>query len=182
MGHFEAALGYTLKIEGGFSDDPKDSGGKTNWGVTEKLARAAGYRGPMEEMSRDVAVAIYRDVFWDALKLPAIANLTPPLAYEMFDSAVNIGPDVVAKWLQRALNALNDGETRYEDVKVDGDIGPATLGALRAFLALKKAAGEKVLIAVMNGLQVDHYMGLAEKRPKDERFFYGWVLQRVVNR
>lgn len=32
-----------LGLEGGYSTNPKDKGGETNWGITEATARAHGY-------------------------------------------------------------------------------------------------------------------------------------------
>jgi len=184
--HFERALSHTIKVEGGFSDDPADSGGATRFGVTEAVARRYGYDGPMKEMPLEVAKAIYRAGYWDPLKLAAIASLSPPVAYEMFDAAVNTsppgGPFQPARWFQRALNALNDGARRYPDVEVDGQIGPQSLGAFREYSVWRGKPGERVMVALLNALQGVYYMELSERRPKDERFVYGWLLQRVVER
>ena len=46
--------------EGGYSDHPADTGGATRWGVTERVARAHGYRGDMRSYPRADAVAVYR--------------------------------------------------------------------------------------------------------------------------
>lgn len=180
MGHFEKALARTVLVEGGYADDPKDSGGKTRFGITEKVARENGYGGPMAEMPKSVAVAIYRLRYWDPLKAAAVAEFYPEVAYEMFDSAVNLGVDTAAKWLQRLLNALNAEGKLYPDVAVDGKIGPQTLSALRVYAQERAGVGGQVLLAGMNGLQVAAYVDIVEARPKDERFIYGWIAQRVV--
>ena len=46
--------------EGGYVNHPADPGGATRWGVTERLARAHGYRGPMRDYPRGEAVSVYR--------------------------------------------------------------------------------------------------------------------------
>lgn len=185
MDQFETALSRTLVVEGGFVDDPKDSGGATRWGVTERVARQYGYQGPMSEYPKESAKAVYRQGYWDPLKLAAIASLAPKVAYEMFDTAVNTsppgGPFLVAKWFQRALNSMNDTSGRYMDITVDGEIGPGSLAAFRAFMDWRKEMGERVLTALLNGLQATYYLELSERRPKDERFMFGWISQRVVN-
>ncbi|MEN9903419.1 MAG: Bordetella virus, partial [Pseudomonadota bacterium] len=66
---FDAAIADLLGIEGGFSDDPADSGGATRYGITEAVARRHGYTGPMREMPSDLARAIYRADYWDAQQL-----------------------------------------------------------------------------------------------------------------
>jgi typhoid toxin secretion A len=184
MAHFDVAIGKTMLVEGGgrFTDDPKDSGGATRWGITERVAREFGYQGPMAELPKEVAVAIYKARYWDKLKLSAVAFFSPRLAYEMFDSAVNIGPVVVGKWLQRTLNALNDGGAKYPDVEVDGEVGQTTLTAMRLYMEQRGADGEAVLHAALNGLQAAFYIELCESKPKNERFVFGWLLQRVVEK
>lgn len=47
-----------LSIEGGYSNNPDDRGGETNWGITKATARANGYQGEMKALSREEAYAI----------------------------------------------------------------------------------------------------------------------------
>src|SRR5689334_18971880 len=47
---FDSVFTTTLALEGEYSDDPNDSGGATRYGVTERVARANGYTGPMREL------------------------------------------------------------------------------------------------------------------------------------
>lgn len=177
---FDLALTRVLGVEGGFVSDPADSGGATNWGVTENQARAAGYRGDMRSMPVEWARKIYRRFYWDALSLDAVALLSFPIAEELFDIAVNCGPGVAGHWLQRCLNVLNREQKDYADLVVDGAIGSRSVEALGAYLAHRKPHGEKVLLRALNALQGAHYIALAEKRVKDEAFVNGWLLNRVV--
>lgn len=179
MQAFDEAIAALAPIEGGYTNDPADSGGPTNFGITEATARAFGYEGEMHDMPREVAVWIYRKRYWDALSLDPIALLAPDVAKELFDSAVNCGPDVAGKWLQRSLNALNQNGTTYADTTVDGRVGPMTVAAFRAFYVARDGEGIKVLLRALNALQGAFYIGLAESQPKDERFVYGWLLNRV---
>ena len=97
----------------------------------------------------------------------------------MFDSAVNMGPGTATGFLQRALNALNRNQKDYPDLKVDRTIGAKTLAALRAFMALRGKAGEKVLLKAIEALQGERYLALAESRPANEAFLYGWLANRI---
>ena len=63
---------------------------------------------------------------------------------------------------------------------VDGDIGPATLRALDAFLRLRGKEGEIVLFRALNALQGTRYIELSQARQKDEAFVYGWLRTRVA--
>lgn len=177
---FEDALKHTLGIEGGYSDDARDSGGKTRWGITEAKARAWGYTGEMSTLPKELAIRIYRTDYWDALQLERVATICPELAREMFDTAVNCGLGRPVMFLQRLLNVLNRGATDYHDLTVDGVIGGNTLASLRAFLTRRGNMGAKVLVTVMNAQQAMFYMELAEKRPKDEAFTFGWFVNRVL--
>lgn len=166
--------------EGGFVDHPDDSGGATCWGITQALARQHGYAGPMKDLSKEEARRIYKVAFWDPLKLDTVVAMSEPLAEELFDSSVNVGKGATGGWLQRSLNAFNLKGTIYPDLKVDGQVGPATINALKSFLIYRKKDGELVLMRALNSLQGAFYISLAEKREKDESFVYGWLLNRVV--
>ena len=165
--------------EGGYSNHPADKGGPTRWGVTEAVARAHGYRGDMRGYPRDEAVAVYRRIYWLRPGFDRIAEQAPKLAAELFDTGINMGPPVAAGFLQRALNALNRGASDYADIPVDRRIGEATLAALRGFLARRGTAGELVLLKAVEALQGERYLRLAEQRPANEAFLYGWLANRL---
>lgn len=176
---FEAALRRLIAMEGEYSDDPADSGGKTRFGITEAQARAYGYTGEMRNLPPDVARRIYRAQYWDLLHLDEIAAFAPGIAVEMFDTAVNQGQATAARYLQRALNLFNRNQTNYVDMRVDGLVGLVTLAALRAYMASRGREAEVVMLRALNAQQGAAYIDLAERREKDERFVYGWFVNRV---
>lgn len=126
---FPAALKHVLVYEGGYSNHPKDPGGVTLEGVIQRVYD--GYRKrkglPQQALKptmRNTAAwkkerdEIYREQYWDAIRgdeLPAGVD------FVVFDGAVNSGPSQSVKWLQRALG-----------VTADGNIGEATLGAVKS--------------------------------------------------
>lgn len=165
--------------EGGYCDHPADRGGPTNWGITQAVARANGYDGEMRALPRAEAERIYRQLYWDAPRFDRIASVAPRIAEELFDTGVNMGPPVAARFLQRALNALNRNGRDYSDVALDGAVGPATQHALSAFLAARGAKGEAVLLEAMQALRGERYITLAEGRPANEAFLYGWLSNRI---
>jgi lysozyme family protein len=177
---FDRALAHTVGIEGGYSNNPADSGGATRFGVTERLARAHGYMGEMRELPIEIATEIYRLNFWMLLHLGAVAVLSEAVALEVFDTAVNTKQGFAAVTLQRCLNTFNREQADYPDTEVDGLIGHDTLASLSAYLKKRGAEGEQVLVEALNALQGAFYIGLAEARPKDEAFTYGWFLNRVM--
>ncbi|WP_341209867.1 glycosyl hydrolase 108 family protein [uncultured Sphingomonas sp.] len=165
--------------EGGYVNNPADRGGATRFGITEAVARANGYTGDMRHFTRSAATAIYRQRYWTAPGFNRIAAHAPRLAAEMFDTAVNMGPAVATTFLQRALTALNRGGCDYPDLACDGRIGAQTLGALTRFLATRGPTAETVLIRAVEALQGERYLSLAEHRPANEAFLYGWLVNRV---
>jgi lysozyme family protein len=175
----DALIDGVIDREGGYVSHPADRGGPTRFGITEAVARANGYVGDLRHFSRAAAAAIYRRRYWTQPRIDQIATRAPRLAAEMFDTGVNMGPAVAVGFVQRALNALNRGATDYPDVLLDGRIGPATLGALDRFLATRGAVGETVLLKAVEALQGARYVALAERRPANEAFLYGWLANRV---
>lgn len=182
MSTFDKALKHTLGIEGGYSDDQRDSGGATRYGVTERVARAFGYSGQMSELPLDLAKRIYKEQYWDIIKLDEIAAIAPAVAVEMFDTGVNCGQARAVQFLQRALNLFNLNGKYYPDLEVDGLVGRNTLNALAEFVRHRGNMGVEVLVTALNCLQGAFYTELAERRPKDEAFTYGWFLNRVLKR
>ena len=165
--------------EGAYSDHPADRGGPTRWGITEAVARAHGYQGDMRFLPRAEAAAIYRRIYWHRPRLDRIASHAPALAAELFDTGVNMGPQVAINFLRRALNALNRGATDYPDVAVTGPVDDALVAALVSFLARRKPGGETVLVKAVEALQGERYLDLAERRPANEAFLYGWLAKRL---
>lgn len=176
---FLRAWHRTHGVEGDFSHDPLDSGGPTRFGITEATARANGYSGPMSELPFEKAVEIAKARWWDYMRLDEVHSLSPGTAYEVFDTGYNMGQSVAVAFLQRSLNVLNRRQSDYPDLKVDGKVGPITISTLKKYLDIRGSNGEIVLLRMLNSLQGARYISLAEAREKDEKFMFGWFLQRV---
>lgn len=153
--NFDQAFERLLGHEGDYSNDPKDPGGETMWGVTIAVARANGYAGPMRDLPQDVAKAIYRKNYWTPIRAD---ELPDSVRFDVFDAAVNSGVSQSAKWLQRAVGA-----------NPDGVIGAVTVGAARA-------AGP-MIAAHFNGYRLQFYTDL-DTWPK---FGKGWARRVASN-
>jgi hypothetical protein len=121
---FDACMPFIFKAEGGYSDNPADPGGPTNFGIT--LATLRAYDGDPNLTAEDVkkltpamAKEIYRTAYWNRMQCGA---LPPGLDLEVFDFGVNSGPAESVKTLQRLVG-----------VTQDGSVGPITLAAVRQF-------------------------------------------------
>lgn len=172
-------IDQVIAREGGYADHPADRGGPTCWGITQRVARADGYAGDMRALPRARAAAIYARLYWTAPGLDRVAPLAPMLAAALFDAGVNMGTGTAIGLAQRALNALNSGGGDRPDAPVDGKLGTATLAALAAFLKRRAPGGEAVLVRAVQGLRTARYVQIAEARPADAAFLYGWLANRT---
>lgn len=111
---FERLIGH----EGGYSNHPNDPGGETMWGITKRVAVENGYTGPMRELTREQAKAIYKRAYWDKAKADQYDGA---ISFQLFDAAVNHGITQAIKFLQRAVGTT-----------ADGIVGPKTLAAIAA--------------------------------------------------
>lgn len=110
MSGFRAAVDFVIAEEGGFSADPRDSGGATKFGISQRA-----YPGlNIARLTRADAEAIYRRDYWD--RLPAVSE---PLAFFLLDFSVNAGVGRAIRCLQTAVG-----------VKDDGAFGPVTARAV----------------------------------------------------
>ena len=106
-------IDYVLKFEGGFTDNPNDRGGPTNFGITAADYGAfLGQPGPataaqVRSMTRDQAIEIYRDRYIAHPGYAAIADGNLKLV--VVDSGVLFGTGRATRWLQQALGVAADG-------------------------------------------------------------------------
>ena len=169
-----------IKVEGGYTNNPNDRGGETNYGITVAEARANGYGGSMRSMPRSFAEGVYRAKYWTRPGFDKVFQRSEALAAELFDTGVNMGPKMASTFLQRSLNTLNRGGKDYGDIHPDGDIGPMTLYALDQLIRVRGLKNsELVLLRMVDGLQLARYVDIAEANPSQEAFEWGWVLNRI---
>lgn len=116
--NFDEAFDHLMESEGGYSNNPTDPGGETMWGITARVARQAGYVGPMKDLPKDMAKTIARNRYWMVVRAD---ELPEGVRFDIFDTCYNSGEKQAIKLLQRAVGVPDDGV-----------IGPQTLNALRA--------------------------------------------------
>ncbi|MPT12398.1 glycosyl hydrolase 108 family protein [Comamonas sp.] len=169
-----------IEREGGYSNDPTDSGKETKYGITIATARAYDYTGPMRDLPYATAQSIYLRRYWIEPNFHRVDEIYPALAEALLDFGVLAGQQTAAKQLQQALNVLNRNGTDYPDIAADGRIGTLTLAALRTFLKKRGREGGGVLFGMVCARQSVYLQELAERRTKDEKYQYGWQLNRAL--
>lgn len=90
--NYNDCLNRLLKDEGGYTNDPSDSGGPTNFGITitdyKKYINSKGTASDVKGMSVDQAKVIYKAKYWDALDCDSLPS---GVDYTVFDYGVNSG-------------------------------------------------------------------------------------------
>ena len=128
MDTFDAALALVVGEEGNYSNDPRDTGGETKFGISKRAYPQL----DIAALSLDKAKAIYRRDYWERNRC---GEMPWRWALAVFDACVNQGGGV--RWAQLALSTVEDGT-----------VGPETLALMasaadddyRGFLALRAEA------------------------------------------
>ena len=145
MQNFPDCIAHVLAAEGGLVNDPKDPGGVTKFGISQRSYPALDIRA----LSLDDAKAIYQRDYWAPIQgesLPAGLDLI------LLDHAVNAGPERAVRILQGLVG-----------VPEDGLMGPVTLAGVAS-------ADPQDLIARYSELRLDYYRDL----PTWRHFGAGW--------
>ena len=117
--NFEDAIAFIMKWEvgskpnGGYTNDPRDPGGETKYGISKRAYPDIN----IKNLTLGDAEVIYYNDYW---KKCNCQSMTSALALIVFDSAVNQGAPTAAKLLQRTIKT-----------KPDGIIGPKTIERTR---------------------------------------------------
>lgn len=151
------SFAYCLLEEGGFVNHPKDPGGVTNLGVTKRVWESWTGRHVTEQEMRNLkpkdVEPLYKKHYWEAVTAD---ELPSGVDYAAFDYAVNSGVNRSARYIQRIVGAVEDGE-----------LGPKSLAAVRAYIDVHGAAG------LINAL-MDARLTFLKKQKTWGTFGKGW--------
>lgn len=143
------------------TNDPADSGGRTQWGITEKDNPDLWADGVV---TKDEARARYIQRY----VLPFQGIEDPHLLHQVVDWGVMSGPKTVIKILQQLVG-----------VKADGVLGPVSLKAINfpppGQLFGYFLPGRVALALAVRDARVIFMATLAKRRPKDLKFLLGWL-------
>lgn len=159
---------YAIENEGAYSNNPKDKGGETFWGISAYARKAhrcpehpngltaADFTRLHPAESRDLAKHVYRLDYW---RFDAITDAR--LAIKLFDVVVNVGDGI--RVIQRAAM-----------VTTDGIYGPRTEASLL------RLDPETAIERLCESL-ADHYVGICLSDHSQLTFLKGWM-RRAVRR
>ncbi len=164
---YEDPIGYILQHEGGYVNHPADKGGPTNFGVTIKTySKWLGRRATIDEvkaMKVETAREIYETMY---LTGPRIHTLPEPPQTLILDMAINHGPKLGIKLLQRVVNLAGFGPC-----SMDGIIGPETR---KCVIEAAEAMGPYLQNAVVFERK-KLYNSIVERKPSQAVFLKGWL-------
>lgn len=151
MGDFIDAV---IKAEGGAkaTDDPTDSGGRTQYGISEKANPEAWLDGQVTE---EEARAIYSRKYVSGPGFDKIVD--GRLQHLLVDWGVTSGPGVAIGYLQRAIGVSDDGV-----------LGPKTLDA----------ANDRDAVWLVNRMVDDRvrmFCKIVGKNRSQGKYLVGWV-------
>jgi len=159
MADFWKAMYYVLDWEGGYSNDPADRGGATNYGITQStltryINTHPGARVPdrVERIGIKDAEEIYKADYWKFDKIESQS-----IATKLFDISINMGYRTAIKMVQSIIG-----------LDVDGVLGPITAAAINA----KDPAD--LMLDLVNSC-VNRYLSILAGDPSQEKFRRGWL-------
>ncbi len=191
MAEFLPAFNSTSRHEGGYSNRRGDRGGETYRGISrvhfpdwegwalidEAKSVTADVRGALgrwRALLSPMVVDFYEGEFWRPLMLGNLSDQA--IANEIYDTAVNMGKRVAARFIQEACNAVNY-DTGVVELEVDGVIGRKTTAVVNALCA--KGYGDVLLVAA-NIRQGAGYWRIIDADPRQKENFRGWLRARVA--
>lgn len=138
MASFRPALKKVLAYEGGYANDKDDAGGETYKGIARRFhstsimwkeidrIKSSIKGNTSSDMSKTKTInkllenndivtkeveRIYKKNYWDALHLDEMRS--EKIAYQLFETAVNMGVSAAIKLAQKTLNVPQTGKFNY---------------------------------------------------------------------
>jgi lysozyme family protein len=170
MANFNLALSKVLSHEGGYVNDPDDSGGETykgisrkshstwpGWSIIDQNKTKTNFPKLLEanKMLQKLVEQFYFDTFWTPLKADEIQNQTS--AESVFDFAVNVGIRTATRVVQYIVGTKSDG---IMGEKTLSKINSIDFGYFQAVLTVAK---------------LKYYVFIIRKRPTSKKFLLGWL-------
>lgn len=184
MADFNIAYKLTAKVEGGYANNPSDSGGETwkgvarnshsnwsGWKIVDSFKSKPNFPSNLySSVELNTAVlSLYKSVYWNSMSLDLLSD--QKVANEIYDTGVNMGTGVAGVYLQRVLNVVNNNGRLFPDLLIDGQIGKVTVGAFNSL----KQSDKNIVWKFLNCLQGSKYIGIAEANRSQEQFIRSWA-------
>ena len=184
MAEFNVAYKITSIVEGGYSNNPRDSGGETykgiarniekhwkGWPIIDAIKKRVGTNpsdinreAAKDSLLQQFVLETYKVNYWNSLNLDGIND--QKMSNELYDTGVNMGVGTAGKFFQRVLNVATK-----TDLVVDGKIGTKTIALFNSL----NSADKLMVWKLFNCLQGWRYISICEANPYQEIFLRGWA-------
>lgn len=158
MADYRKLIPFILKFEGGYVNDPADSGGPTNKGVTLNTFRSVYGRtkniNDLKHMTENEWRHIFKSLYWDKCKADDIADQS--IANMLVDFAWHSGVTTAVKKLQKIVGVTSDGIC-----------GVQTIGAINSRYAPET-------FNLLKAARMKYLQGIVKNKPSQARFMNGW--------
>jgi hypothetical protein len=160
---FYETIPTTLNYEGGYVNDSRDRGGKTNLGITQNFLKTyknkAGVSiNNVENLTNDDAIKLYK-AEWDTYGFGLLDNTN--VMKLVHDFSVHSGPYIAITYLQQILNK------KGHNLTTDGYIGEKTNNAVNS-------VNENWLKTEIQKHRAQHCDKIVDKHPEQKYFIKGW--------
>jgi lysozyme family protein len=165
MADINISIAKTLVREGGYVNNPNDSGGATKYGVTQRdITGLPGFPADVKDLTEAQATDYYELHYWAKfggaghfaqVNFPMIE--AQPVLDKVFDMAVLFGVSEAVSLIEGILQLVEDGL-----------FGPHDLVALNEAEPISLVQAYKTVLAA-------HAVGIANAQPKDRVFLTGWL-------
>ena len=134
---YQAAMVRVFADEGGYTNDPVDPGGATNWGITiidaRKYWKADATPQDVKNMPKDVAAKIYRAHYANPMRYD---DLPAGFDYSVLDAAINSGVGRAPVWAGKALGITAKS---INDVVAPANAAPDKVALIQKYWAVRLA-------------------------------------------
>lgn len=170
MANFLIAYKKTLAHEGGYVNDPDDSGGETykgvaramhkdwtGWAIIDAAKNDSTFPKNLDDNEKlnEAIQDFYEKKFWNPIKATDIQSQL--VAESIFDFGVNAGVKTSAKLAQKVVGVVQDGW-----------VGPITLRALNSF-------NKKHFLSAFTVEKIRRYVEIIKLRPVMKKYLHGWI-------
>ncbi len=165
MVDIKISIAKTLVNEGGYTNNPADSGGATKYGVTQHdITGLPGFPVDVKNLTEAQATEYYECYYWAKFGGAGhFAQVNFPMIEaqlvmdKVFDMAVLFGVDEAVILIEGVLQLVEDGL-----------FGPHALAAVNKADPLSLVQAFKAALAA-------HALGIANAQPHDRVFLVGWL-------
>lgn len=165
MNRYHSIIERVVENEGGYVDDPYDTGGATKYGISLRFYRDSIDREAAESdiqtLTKEEAIDIYHIHWWNKYGYGYIND--DELSYKIMDISINIGPSRAHKLAQKSYNNISE-----DKLSIDGILGAKSYAAINSKYS-------NIFLEAFRSECVEFYIGRCEDKHHKIKWLQGWI-------